>query len=260
MTPDRLATMLAQGPAGLATDFDGTLSPIAGKPERARPLDGVAESLERLAKRLALVAVVSGRPTRDLICLLHAPGVTYVGNHGLECYRDGHMSSVALPAEGLHRLDLARAALKLALQGAPGLRLEDKGTSLAVHYRLSPTPGAAREAVLSLLGRMASEGLTLLEGRRVVELRIQAPIDKGTALRALAVEHQLRTLVFIGDDLTDLQGFKALAELRQTNHLHTLSVAVVNAETPRSVAEGADERLEGPADVALLLRQLAEQA
>ena len=81
---DLCRATLAVAPAGLATDFDGTVSPIVSPPEAARPLPGVEASLSRLVDHLAVVALVSGRTITDLALRIDVPGALYVGNHGLE--------------------------------------------------------------------------------------------------------------------------------------------------------------------------------
>src|SRR5439155_31433 len=81
---EALGRLLCDGPAGLATDFDGTVSPIVSPPEAARPLPGVEQSLGLLVDYLAVVALVSGRTVADLALRIDVPGAIYVGNHGLE--------------------------------------------------------------------------------------------------------------------------------------------------------------------------------
>ena len=249
--------VLAASPAGLATDFDGTISAIAARPEQAAVLDGVRDSLRRLVPRLAVVAVVSGRRAEDVAQRVGVSGVTYVGNHGLEWHRDGVTEIFDSPPAAQVQLALARDALRLLLSQTPGFRLEEKGLAVALHYRRAQRMERARDLALELAGRFAGDQLTMLEGRRVVELRIASRWNKGTVMQALATKHDLRGLVYLGDDVTDADAFRALAELRQAGRTRTLSVAVANPEALIAALEAADVELDGPPAVGSLLYQLS---
>lgn len=257
LTLERLSRALAVQPAGLALDFDGTLSAIAARPEQARPLPGVREALRALAPRLAAVAIISGRPISQLLELVGLPELIYAGNHGVEWWRDRQLSVDRPSAAAVTQLALARDALRLAVNGAPGLRLEDKGSGLSLHYRQSSRPAQAHETALALARRLAGDQLAILEGRRVIELRAVPGADKGTAMRRLARESRLRSLVYFGDDATDLQAFQALEALNREAGLTTLSVAVLNSEAVEEVAAGVDATLAGPEAAADLLTALA---
>jgi trehalose-phosphatase len=264
-------TLLGGGTAGLATDFDGTVSPIVSPPEAARPLPGVEQSLGRLVEQLAVVALVSGRTIADLALRIDVPGAVYVGNHGLEWWRApveqvgraaGQQPAqlVATPTADESRL-LAAAAVVLesGLRDLTGVRLEDKGLGLAIHYRDAPDHARARELILATCHGLVGQRLQIREGKQVVELVLPHGTDKGTALERLIVEHRLDRLVFIGDDLTDRDGFAACRRLRERGVL-AMSLAVLGPETPPAVVDAADATVAGPAGVAELLAMLAARA
>jgi trehalose 6-phosphate phosphatase len=256
------AQVLSARPSALVSDLDGTLSPIALTPEQAYVLPGCQRSLERLKDRLDLVAVISGRPGSEAQRLLGVGGVVYLGNHGLDpCIGLGRP---ALPTGGNERtasrsLRLAVEELKEALVGQPGLRLEDKEATIAIHYRSAPDPKAARSVVLAAAAQAAARhGLVVGEGKRVVELGPAHWAGKGASLEELARGHGLRGLVYLGDDHPDLHAFETLAQLRQREDLLTLSVGVAGPEAPPELADRADVVLAGPQQVEVFLQELVE--
>jgi trehalose 6-phosphate phosphatase len=151
--------------------------------------------------------VISGRTIADVDRILDGAVATVAGVHGLERrFGDGRVRraapSPALPA--------ARAAFDPLARTWPGVRVEDKGLSLAVHYRAAPEALEAVRAVVESLA--AAGGLTPQWGQMVAELRTPGP-DKGDALTAFMAESPFvgARPVFVGDDLTDEHGFAAAA-------------------------------------------------
>jgi trehalose 6-phosphate phosphatase len=177
----------------LALDFDGTLAPIVADPDRAT----IRTSTRRLLRRVARAypcAVISGRARADVLRRLDGLGILEaIGNHGGE--------PGGLPVSP--RPDVRRWIPKLrdGLGGVAGVRIEDKGLSLAVHYRLAPARGAARVRVLQ-----AAAGLgrtRLLGGKQVLNILPENAPHKGTALARLVARHGLEAAIYVGDDDTD---------------------------------------------------------
>ncbi|HEX6940375.1 MAG TPA: trehalose-phosphatase [Longimicrobiales bacterium] len=201
----------------LALDFDGTLVPIAPRPEAA-VLSGEARSLvARLAARPDTdVAVVSGRALEDIRAKVGLDGVYYAGNHGLEIEGPGVQRVHADAVAARPRIEACAAELREALAGIEGVVLEDKGVTLSVHYRLVASEeevARVRATVLRVCG--GREGVRITEGKRVLEARPAADWDKGHATRFLLKALELDALprspaIFIGDDLTDEDAFRAL--------------------------------------------------
>jgi trehalose 6-phosphate phosphatase len=255
--PDLLVP-LAQAPerSALCLDFDGTLSAIVDDPRAARPLPGVPDLLARLARRLGLVAVISGRPVSFLQSALQPAlgppaGVRLVGLYGLEQIApDGRRTTAAdaAPWEAVitEVVDRARA------EAAPGVYVEPKGLTVTLHWRNAP--GEA-EWVAGFAARQAEErGLQVHRGRRELELRPPLAVDKGTVVRDLTVGYE--AVAAFGDDIGDLPAFAALAELGSAG-VAVARVAVVDQESPAVVAEQADLTVDGPAGALALLEQLA---
>jgi len=263
------AQVLSARPSALVSDLDGTLSPIAPTPEEASVLPGCRRALERLRDRLDVVAVVSGRPGSEAKRLLGMEGVVYLGNHGLDpwigmerpagpatCLPDRQAGQVETTSKGLR---LALEDLKVALAGQAGLRLEDKGATISIHYRSAPDPEAVRSLVLAAAAQAAARhGLAVGEGKRVVELRPSHWAGKGACLEELIRGCGLRGLVYLGDDHPDLHAFETLAQLRQLEGLLTLSVGVAGPESPSELADRAEVVLAGPEQVEVFLQDLAE--
>ncbi len=253
------AILADPGGALIASDFDGTLSPIVEDPADARAYPGAAKALSRLAAVVGTVAIITGRPAADAIALgglAAVPGLIVLGHYGAERWQAGRMTAAPVPAG----VETARRLLPSVLEsaGAPeGTSIEDKGTALAVHTRRAADPqgvlAALRDPLFDLSERA---GLALEPGRFVLELR-PAAIDKGAALRALAAERETRCVLFCGDDLGDLSVFAEIDAQRAAGTLQGCAVASASPEVPE-VAEAADLVVNGPAGVVALLTALAD--
>jgi trehalose 6-phosphate phosphatase len=245
----------------LAVDFDGTLAPIVARPADARPAPGAVEVLSTLALALGGVAVVSGRPAAEVVELAGldpSSPIRVLGHYGLQRWQAGVLESPP-PAPGV---DVARVRLTELLSAAdPGVAIEDKVHSVAVHTRGSVDPERELAALRPSLARLAAEcGLEAVPGRYVVELRPRG-VDKGGALRALIDELGARVVVYIGDDVGDLPAYGAVAALREARVIDGLTVAVVDpadGDVPATVADQADLVLEGPTAVVAWLTGIAE--
>jgi trehalose-phosphatase len=217
-----LRTALGEKHLLLMLDFDGTLAPIALTPGQALLPEGTRRDLERLSKNPdCSIAIVSGRSLADVAAKVSIPGITYVGNHGLEVsWADGAISVFALPGFAGCVLMSLKKDLAVVLARYPGAGLEDKGCSLAVHYRLvarteRPQVRAAIDKVVHAHGGRAQ--IEMLSGRMVVDLRPPGAVDKGTIVSMLIrSENQRRGegctfALYMGDDRSDEGAFKAVA-------------------------------------------------
>jgi trehalose 6-phosphate phosphatase len=208
----------------LFLDVDGTLVAIAPTPEAARPAPDLLPLLERLQKRCdGALAVVSGRRLDSIDEVLEPLPLPAAGLHGWERRRaDG---SLAPRLEPMALLDRLRPMLGAYVTPRHGLRLEDKGGSLAVHYRLAPQYGPPLLRYARRIARAEPE-LRVIAGRKVVEVQPRGA-DKGQAVRAFMTEPPFagRRPVYAGDDTTDEDGFAAV------NAMDGISIRVAAAET-----------------------------
>jgi trehalose 6-phosphate phosphatase len=234
--PGLLAT-LASDPkrAAVMLDVDGTLAPIVARPELAEVPEETRAELRRLVDRYALVACISGRTGADAYRLVGVDRIFYVGVHGLELAPEA---------------DAWRAPLRpFAALEWPWI--EDKGLTVALHWREAPDEAGARQELEGVAARARASGLEARWGRKVLELRPPVDADKGTAVRALLTEHGLTRAFYAGDDTTDLDAFRGLdgCEL-------AVRVAIASAESPPGLREAADLVVSSPADLVDVLRGL----
>jgi trehalose 6-phosphate phosphatase len=232
-------------PNGIFLDFDGTLSEIVARPDQARPIPEARPVLAELAGRHDLVAVVSGRRTDEVRALIESPEIEVFGHYGItESAGEGVRSPEVL------------SRVKEVAGSVPGAWVEDKGASLAVHYRAADDPAAAEGRLRPVLQAIAdSRGLTILPGKMVLEL---APADtpgKGSVILREARARNLAGCLFAGDDRADLAAFAALDELEADGTV-TVKVAVKSEETPQELIDEADIVVERPSGLLELLARL----
>ncbi len=236
----------------ILSDYDGTLAPIAGRPDLAVLPPGTREALIAVHRsdRFTL-GIVSGRGLADVREMVGIPGLVYAGNHGLEIEGPGE-TFIHPEAEELRpHLDLVLRDLVERLSGLQGVYVEGKGLTLSVHYRL--TPEDMRPEVMAgfdeVMGRAVGEDVVrITKGKEILEVRPRVDWHKGRAIARIAQLFPPGTLtIYMGDDLTDEDGFEAVHEL------NGMSVFVGPARQPTK----ALYRLDSPAEVAQTLELLA---
>ena len=227
----------APGETALLFDVDGTLAPIAPRPELASVPPETKVELARLASKYLLVACISGRSGEEAEALVGVEGIRYVGNHGLE-------------------LDARAAVLAsriAAFRDTVALPVEDKGLSLSYHYRLAEDEESARSELEVIARRARAEGLDPRWGRMVLEIRPPVAADKGTAVQALLTSVAARRGLYAGDDTTDLDAFDGLVNAGLE---HAVRVAVESEEGPEELRAAADLVVPAPTQLASLLATL----
>jgi trehalose 6-phosphate phosphatase len=196
--------------AALFLDFDGTLVPLEDVPDAVHVDAGLHAMLHDLRAALeGRLAIVSGRSIETLRDSFGLGAFLLAGSHGLEMM-DGD-GTVAAPMR-LPEVDRAQAALDRFAHGKPGLIVERKTLSVGLHFRRAPQ--WADEAALTVTALARETGLMIQPGKMALELR-PGGVDKGTALAVMMAETPMAggTPLFIGDDVTDEEGFRAAAAL-----------------------------------------------
>jgi trehalose 6-phosphate phosphatase len=229
-------------------DYDGTLTAIVSDPKEALLSDSMRQTLQALVTR-ASVAVLSGRELDDVRNRVAIEAIAYAGSHGFD---------IAGP-HGLHRqeaieflpaLDVAEKQLREKLAGIAGVLIERKRFSIATHYRnVNESDFPKLERAVSEVAARHRE-LRRMEGKKVYELLPCTDWDKGKALlwllENLGLEHGKVHPIYIGDDRTDEDAFRALGQR---------GVGILVSEEPRPTA--ASYSLKDPAEVERFLREVA---
>lgn len=217
----------------LAFDYDGTLAPIVANPQRARMRDSTRALFAELTRRFPC-AVIAGRAREDLLAFLEGCEPALVlGDHG---------ASLGAAEPSLDLVQDWRAELDERLETLPGVFIEDKPFSLAIHYRDCPDPSVARRRA-----RVASSGLEAVRvvgGVRAVNLLPAGRPHKGTAVLRACEQFRCDAALFVGDDDTDEDAFAASTE-------RVLGVRI--GASPRSAAR---YHLRDPLDVDVLLQRI----
>jgi trehalose 6-phosphate phosphatase len=201
----------AAGHVAIFLDFDGTLVMLRFRPSDVRVPEKTKRVLARLAShKKTLVAVVSGRRLRDIKTLVPVAGLHYYGLHGAE----REQSRASLCKKSRRALARVKREARTELGVLPGIWLEDKVLSLAIHYR-GATPAFIHEAEETLVRLLAPlrSSLSLLNGIKVWEILPLEICGKGATVRGLLDRRSRGTLaIYIGDDDTDESAFAALPE------------------------------------------------
>ena len=242
----------------LLADYDGTISPIVGRPEDAvlpAPVKSVLSALAQ--KSFFSVGVISGRLLAEVKSIVAINGIYYAGNHGLEI--EGPGLSYVNPAAGSVREIIKDLAGKLSteLVGVQGVIIQDKNFSLSVHYRLAQKDKEklVADTVHRLVGPLVDRGkIVLYPMKKLWEVRPPVDWDKGKAVEVIARQikstlkkEQLLT-IYLGDDTTDEDAFRVVRR--------PAGWSIYVGEENRSSA--AEYYLASPKEVAEFLTRLNE--
>ncbi len=212
----RIQQVLPRRHVLLGLDFDGTLAPIAARPSQARMPAATRAALARLARAPGVsLGIVSGRELSELRRRVGLKGIHYIGSHGLEWRAPGGARQIkATPAQRRLMRKLG-ADLRRALAALPGIWVERKPASVAVHLRNANRRGALAAAALTRrVVRGYGPRLTRLKGKKVIEFLPAGAPDKGAAVHrlmaALRRAYPGSIGLYVGDDATDEAAFRRL--------------------------------------------------
>ena len=253
-----VAALVARGRVGLLLDLDGTISEMVPEANAARVSLSVGTALQDVHTKLSLVAVVTGRPASQAKDLVGVPEITYVGNHGLELLRNGHLTvakEVRPFAQVLEQLEESLRA-RFPLEG---LIVESKGASFAVHTRLAKEPGKVQGEVLQAIQELSPGQVKVVMGKSVINVLPPVSLNKGTAAVSLIKEYGLSGGIFIGDDLTDLDLFRAGRKLSEGGGFASMSIGVLGPDSPPELRSEVDFTLSSVSEVEAFLSWLVVQ-
>ncbi|MFC1905917.1 trehalose-phosphatase [Chloroflexota bacterium] len=246
--------LLKSRPFGLVTDVDGTISRIAPTPDEAVVSSMCRRYLEALVDKLDLIAVISGRSLREVMGMVGVEGLVYVGNHGLDIWNKSIPEMWSGSEQYVDTIAMALSAIK-GMASIEGLYIENKGPTASIHYRNSPDTEAARDVILAAAKSLTKEyNLKVTEGRMVVELRPNIDVNKGSALESLIHKYSLSTVLFLGDDLTDVDAFESL----HNSGVNGFAIVVGSEEAVPQLYSKADFVIHGVGEVERFLAWLVD--
>jgi trehalose-phosphatase len=235
----------------LFLDYDGTLTSIVSTPEKAKLPPRVRQSIKRLQKNPRYtIAIISGRSLKDIKRMVGIRGLIYAGNHGLEI--EGVRSRIPRPVSGATSsiIKKIRSALERELRGIRGARVEDKGCTLSVHFRLvnyRQRP-LVKKIFRDIVRPDVSSGkIKVSSGKMVLEVRPAVEWGKGNAVLHIIAGKRGAMPVYIGDDLTDQDAFRAI---------RGRGISIFVGRPERAIR--ADYFLRGPKDVKDFIARLLD--
>jgi trehalose 6-phosphate phosphatase len=250
-------------------DFDGVLSPIVDDPAKAVIHPDGPRTLVELGDQVRGIAVITGRPARQAIALgelddvgkvlaEHDRALHLLGQYGNERWSSIERRVVSpRPPKGLSSF-MSDLPDLLRRHGAGDAYVEEKGLAVAVHTRRLPDPVASFERLLPVLKEAAAKhDLGIEPGRMVIEVRASG-MHKGQALRSIHDELGGHGVIFAGDDLGDIEAFRAVEEMRKGGNPGLLVCS--GSEEQKALVELSDIVVDGPEGVLALLRRFARDA
>jgi trehalose 6-phosphate phosphatase len=252
-TPDELpvprSLVPRLGEIAILLDIDGTLLDLMPTPREVWVPPGLAATLNGLvAATSGALALVSGRSLNDIDLIFAPERFPAVGGHGAEMRLNAD-DEAAAPLAPLLGKELKRRLAAIA-RISPGILLEDKGYSLALHYRLAPHAKDAIEAAITLIrAEMPNERVEVLPGKCVFEIK-PSGFNKANGVRALMQHAPFagRRPLFIGDDVTDESVFAIMPDMQG------LAFSVGHR------AKGVNGHFDAPRDVREFLAHLLDDA
>ena len=247
------------GRSAVLLDVDGTLAPIVRHADDATVSEATRSLLIRVARSYGCVACVSGRQAVEARRIVALGTISYLGNHGIELLRPGGTKVEVEREAGAWQRRVHQFAERVMDGDLRRLRVrfEDKNAIVAFHWRGTHDEDAAEIAIRGVATKAEEAGLATHWGRTVLEVRPPVPFDKGRGIHWLLREADLDAAVYVGDDRTDVDGFRGLRELVEAGRLErAVAVGVRSEETPAELEAAADLLVDGPRGVRQLLDAL----
>lgn len=243
---DEIMSLIGQRPLAIFLDYDGTLTPIVSRPQDALLSDSMRDVLRELTD-VCTVSIISGRDRADVAKLVALDELYYAGSHGFDISGPGGLKLQQNEAQkAVDDLESAAAEIERTLGDIEGMQVERKKFAMAIHYRnVDPSHvGRIEQCVTEVAARR--DNLRMRGGKMIFELQPDIEWDKGKAVSWLMEKLDLGSAmpIYIGDDLTDEDAFRELAE-------EGIGIRVGRADEPTAAAYLLDE----VSDVEKLLRE-----
>lgn len=246
--------------SALLLDIDGTLAPIVRDPQSASVSEITRRLLIECNEVFGLVGCISGRQAKEARRIVGIGSLPYSGNHGLELLpRGASEPSVNPEAEAwTERVQAAARETAAQLREESGLKIEEKGPIVALHWRGLEDELAAEAVAEQIADAAKASGLLIHRGRSVIELRAPVTSDKGDGVQALLDGVTIDNVLYAGDDRTDIDAFRALRALEQRRVISkSLCIGVRSEQTPSELLAEADLLVDGTEGINSLLSALA---
>ena len=258
---DIIREALKRSPFGLITDVDGTISQTAPTPQQAEVTPLCRRYLSALCNQLALVATISGRPAAEVKSMINIDGMIYIGNHGLERWIGGH-SEFVKDARAYPPVIEAVTKELSPLLSIEGISIENKGVTATIQYRLCPNHQLAKRDILAAIENSPhARSLRIMqESKYAINLLPPVKVDKGTATLNLIQEYNLQGGVYLGDDITDIDAFRAIHAACRDLDFQGFAIGITSQEMPEKLADEAGFTLNGVDDVERFLKWLSQTA
>ena len=255
---DLIEKLLRRSPFGLITDVDGTISETAPTPPQAKITPLCRRYLSTLCQHLDLVAAISGRPAVEVKNMLKIDGMVYIGNHGLERWAEGHSE---FTRDMQDYPEVIKAVIKelTPLLSMEGIIIENKGITATIHYRLCREPQSVEKHILTALRNLPlARRLRIIQDRMVIDLLPPLEVNKGTATLDLIQGYNLQGGIYLGDDLTDIDAFRAVHSASHDSDFQGLAIGIISQEMPEGLVAEADFTLNGVNDVERFLKWMSQ--
>ena len=187
-------------------------------------------------------------------------GMVYIGNHGLERLVKGHPES---PQNVQQYLTVIKSVIKelIPLLSIEGITIENKGVTATIHYRLCGEPQLAEKEIMSAIkASPQASSLRIIKERMAIDLLPPAKANKGTTILDLIQEYNLQSGIYVGDDVTDIDAFRAIHTAGRNFNFHGFAIGIISPEMPENLVAEVDFTLNGINDIERFLRWLSQQA
>ena len=225
----------------LLIDIDGTISEISSTPEKAVVTDSMRNEIIKLRERFQMVVVISGRSVKNAMAMVGVDGLLYIGNHGIEYFKDGEIYIDSEAHKYLDDIkDISRELKNSKLSQINGLVFEDKRICFSIHYRKCKSQENVHKKILEVIKQSVDRSkLKVMDGRKIVEIKPPLSIDKGFIIEKIIKNYHLHRVIYLGDDITDFDAFTKLRELRKNNNILAVSILVLSNEIPDYVRKSS---------------------
>ena len=260
LTASSLAPLRASpSESAVLLDIDGTLAPIVENAADASVPETTRQLMITISRSYGLLACISGRRASEARAMVSIGTIAYLGSHGAELLKSGWTEAQLDPAlaDWSERIDEFRRESDTQELRRRRVRIEDKGPIIAYHWRGATDEQDARAAIDAMAAQAQEVGLEVHWGRKVMEVRPPVRIDKGLGVRTLLGDQHYASVLYAGDDVTDLDAFRALRELQAEGQIaSTVCVGVHSDDGPQAIEDEADVIVAGTEGVRGVLSAL----